>query len=84
MPQYPASSPAGALGNPATREDGTVEGLSAPIPATPATAALARPVGHDERLEAAYRGLDARLPQGVSVADQARAADGNFGRNHAR
>jgi hypothetical protein len=83
MPQYSASAPAGALGNPGLKPDGTIEGLSTPVPAstvTPAPTALARPYGPDERLERMYRGLDARLPQGVSVADQARAADGNFGR----
>jgi hypothetical protein len=75
----------GALGNPGLRPDGTVKGRSSPVPASPSTPAptqMARPTGYDPKLEAAYRRLDDRLPRGVSVAEQARAADGNFGRNH--
>jgi hypothetical protein len=46
------------------REKAFGPGRALPLePATPATAALAKPYGYDERLERAYRGpLDARLP----------------------
>jgi hypothetical protein len=59
-----------------------IEGPSAPVPATPATAALAKPVGHDETLERAYRGLDSRpeRPQamrlGVVAFETSYAASG--------
>jgi hypothetical protein len=60
------------MGNPPTRPDGTV--TNATSPATPATAALAKPYGHDERMEAGYRLLDNHLPRTVTQRDQAKAA----------
>jgi hypothetical protein len=73
MPQTQASTPPGTMGNPGMRPDGTIAGLSSPVPAPPATAALAKPYGYDERVEALWRRFD-RLPEVVSARDQARAA----------
>jgi hypothetical protein len=67
------------MGEPPTRPDGTVTNATSPMPATPATAALASPEvvaranARQREILATSRAADARLPQSVSPHDQARA-----------
>jgi hypothetical protein len=73
---------AGGLGNPSMKGDGSLPGISAPVPVGPESAGLAAVLRRREEQDAALLAADARLPRSVSPKDQAKAADGNFGRGN--
>ena len=74
---------AGGLGNPSTRPDGSLQGISAPVPASPATATsrpqptadeMAPVLAARERQARTFQATEDRLPKTVSQRDQAKAA----------
>jgi hypothetical protein len=72
---------AGGLGNPSVREDGTLQGGSAPVPASPSTPRaqstpeeMAPVLAARERQARVFQATEDRLPQPVTARDQAKAA----------
>jgi hypothetical protein len=66
-----------AMGNPGLRPDGTTVGNSAPVPATPTTAALAS--AGREPMREAQAAFDQRMPPVISPRSQAEASGANYG-----